>query len=369
MIPANNIRWEFGSEYHWMGTENNPTNVPYPWGAQGIYVSCGRDAISVLLRHGMKQRGWKRIWVPSYYCHQVLNSINGTGIIVQYYDFNPVSILDHKYFENAKTDDVILIVNYFGLTGKDQIAIDANNRFEIIEDHTHDPFSEWAFTSTADWCVSSLRKALPLPDGGVFWSPQSHALPDEMNVTAEKCEVSLRKLTAMYLKAEYLHGAQVEKDAFRELFESSESGFVSDAISGITPWSRNLLDRFPIDHWRNVRIQNYKYLVSLIEDLPGIMVVRSSSRSLVCPFSVIIVFQENAQRQFVRERLIAANVYPAILWPIIRESYIGHHPPHNDIDFSSTMLSLPCDMRYSQNDVEITAKLFSKYVIEYKNNK
>jgi hypothetical protein len=46
----------------------------------------------------------------------------------------------------------------------------AASEWLLVEDHSHDPFSPWAVGSSADYAFCSLRKTLPVPDGGLLWS-------------------------------------------------------------------------------------------------------------------------------------------------------------------------------------------------------
>ena len=118
--------------------------------------------------------------------------------------------------ENSKIDwrlgDAIFWVNFFGLGIKPPFGF-VPDWVEIIEDHTHDPWSVWAYESTANWCVASLRKTLPLGNGGVLWSPAGHPLPSASPVTPERHTAALEKfLAAMLLKKRYLwHAFDPEK--------------------------------------------------------------------------------------------------------------------------------------------------------------
>ena len=38
----------------------------------------------------------------------------------------------------------------------------------LIEDHIHDPLSDWSQSSNADYAVASLRKTLPVPIGAML---------------------------------------------------------------------------------------------------------------------------------------------------------------------------------------------------------
>jgi len=122
----------------------------------------------------------------------------------------------------------------------------------------------------------------------------------------------------------------------------------------------------PIFRWRHLRIRNYEYFINIIGNIHWLEIVRARDLAKSCPLSLIIVFKSNTHRQFVREQLIKNNIYPAVLWPV--ESLHNNKSNIKDIDFSRNMLSIPCDMRYVESDIEKVGKLLIKYGSEYLNN-
>ncbi len=78
-----------------------------------------------------------------------------------------------------RAGDAILAVDYFGARhGAAWRAFQAGRQDTLlIEDHSHDPQSTWATSSTADYAFASLRKTMPISDGAILWSPRGRALP------------------------------------------------------------------------------------------------------------------------------------------------------------------------------------------------
>src|SRR5262249_44040970 len=124
---------------------------------------------------------------------------------------------------HAAPDDTVLVNNLFGRGRRE--PWDAWSRehplVTVIEDHTHDPLSDWARASTASYCVTSLRKTLPVPDGAVVWSPRGENLPAP---TGDESTAAQWKLVAMILKAAWLSGKTVSKAEFRSLQQTGEVG-------------------------------------------------------------------------------------------------------------------------------------------------
>ncbi|WP_136415558.1 DegT/DnrJ/EryC1/StrS family aminotransferase [Herbaspirillum sp. ST 5-3] len=355
-------RWEQGSDFHLMqyAAADRPVD---PWQGDARPYASGRDAFRALLLHGMKTRGWKRLLVPSYYCQFVVASLKGAGMDMALYPDEPgrrqISLGDVA----TREGDVVLRVNFFGLGRRPDYRDMARGRIEIIEDHTHDPWSEWAMSSKADWCVASLRKTLPVPDGAMLWSPAGYALPPSVGPTRERQEASSKKIAAMLLKSLYLHGHAISKDDFRNLYTEAEGSLRTGDASAMTVWSANLLRSLPVQHMRSARRQNHACLSQALRDIPGLEVLQPDDEQGICPFSCVIVLDTPARRAYLLENLISRRVYPAVLWPLETPVCEGVPPEHREL--SRRMLSIHCDARYSEADMARVAGLVREFSIAY----
>lgn len=337
--------WELGSEFHLRVAHAGDARPP-PWEGQGLLVGCGRDALRLLLEHGQRERGWRRLWVPSYFCPEVVAAARETGLAVSAYGCLPLGLPPPAACDppRAGPGDVVLQVNYFGLEARG-VAAGALELAgaERIEDHTHDPCSPWARRSRADFCLASLRKTLPLPDGGALWSPAGHALPAAPPLRARHRAAAARKLVAMALKARYLEGRAVPKAVFRRLAAQAESALGVGPASAISAEARALLGGFPVERWRARRRDNHRLVTAALADVPGLRVAQPADGERGCPSSAMLVFASGALRDAVRAALLEAGVYPAILWPAQQGAV--------ERALSARLLSLPCDMRYGARDV------------------
>ncbi|HJV84471.1 MAG TPA: DegT/DnrJ/EryC1/StrS family aminotransferase [Noviherbaspirillum sp.] len=360
-------RWEQGSDFHLMqyAAAERPFN---PWKGDSRPYASGRDAFRALLLHGMEMRGWKRLLVPSYYCQFVVASLKEAGMDMALYPDAPgpaqrtQRAASLREFATRK-GDVLLKVNFFGLGSRPDYGDVARGQVEIIEDHTHDPWSGWAMSSRADWCVASLRKTLPVPDGAMLWSPAGHALPPPAAPTRERQEASSKKIAAMLLKNLYLHGHPVSKDDFRRLYIEAEESLRSGDASAMTVWSVNLLRSFPLQQMRSTRRQNHACLSRALQDIPGLDVLQVTGAQGTCPFSCVMVLDTAARRDHLLENLISRRVYPAVLWPL--ESPVCAGVPLEHRELSRRMLSLHCDARYSEQDMIRVAGMVREISLAY----
>lgn len=350
--------WELGSEFHWLNFEPTCQSIPQHW-AEGAYYGSGRDALRSLLLHGMRERGWQRLWIPSYFCQEVIESIASTGIEIPIYEDNMLEPSPLFPREALRAGDTIFVVNYFGLRLKDNhYSLPAG--VELVEDHTHDPWSTWAQRSEANFCVASLRKTLPIPDGGILWSPKKHPLPPTPPAHATRQEAARGKLAAMLLKSLYLQGHAIDKAVFRQLALTGEEQIGSGEISGMTEVTRALLFMFPVTRWQNIRRKNHAFLSDMLNNIKWCEVLQTQSKTC-CPFSAILHFDSPERCDNVRSALLAADIYPASYWALDRE-FLSGSIPEATIELSQRILSIHCDMRYQYTDMARVAEVIGRFV-------
>lgn len=327
-------RWEHGSHFE-LSLEQGVATFPWDVLPHSFWGS-GRDALRGLLEWGREAQGWRRLLVPSYYCQHTLAGVK-RAIPLETYPWSPTDPSVTKVA--AASGDVVLAVAAFGVA----LRLDIDESAVVVEDHTHDPTSPHASSSRAQYAFASLRKTYPLPDGGVLWSPQRMALPDQLAVTTDHADTVLKRLSAMTLKRHHLDGSEVSRSAFGELYSSSERAIGSRATTGISDFSRLKLPTLPVARWRDQREGNIRVLQYVAEQHTGV-------RILPAPFAAVLVFDKPKAREHVRDALIDQRIYPAILWPL--EDTVVRGIPAEHVDLSRRLLVVHADQRYTTADMQ-----------------
>lgn len=329
---------EYGSDFHFIRTLNQEGSSIRDYLPNASFYASGRQPLIDLYQ----QNGWKSLWVPEYFCYEVLASIERAGINLKFYPDNPLAddrdILRAMHFEKG---DALLRINYFGLRS---VRSNQTIPVPVIEDHTHDLIGGWATNSDADWCIASLRKTLPLAEGGVLWSPKGLRLQSEPELTQENETLASRRWNAMKQKTLYLDDEITDKNEFRIEMLSTEEDIEKLNISMIDKDSSDYLNSFEVDHWYRLKKTNRELLKEISSQFVFMKILEPED-SGCNPFSLTVLFDTQAERDDVRERLINHCVYPAVLW-IIPES-----KSHSARDFSRRMLSIHCDARYNVEDI------------------
>lgn len=339
---------EFGSDFHYIDTYNSGRAHLTDVFRGATLLADGRQCIVALVR----QYGWKRIWMPDYFCYEVIDTIKEqTGIEVLYYADSP---FDECQVESLAYEegDVLMRMNFFGMRGQ---RSNKNIPCPVIEDHSHDPFGHWALYSDADWCVSSIRKILPIPEGGMLWSPKGHQLKIKLNSSEENEKIAAIRWEGMEMKSRYLKGEDVSKDEFRRHYTETEEWFDHAELALLDERSKTVVSKqLDINLWQDAKRKNWTLLQRLVNS--KVCKVLKPEDDTCTMFSLVLLFDNKETRDKVRKHLIEACVYPAILWAVPESA------SENAVNFSERMLSVHCDGRYSEDDIQQLASILNKAI-------
>lgn len=328
-------RFEHGSTLHL--TWPLPGRPADPLAPVVSYLGNGRQAIRALIEH----QEWSKVWVPSYFCHDVTRSLRALCDIALY----EAAPWDDAITLKVHPSEAVLAMEYFGM--RSQVVVEGG---AIVMDRSHDPFAEHEYQRVPDYCVASLRKTFPIPDGGAVWSPSGCGIPAEPPLTAVHAGGVLSMLTGQALKASYLAGAEVTKADYLPVLIDAESqvGAASTDPSGMSMWSRWIVDhgdRLERDRARSANLDTFRNAWSSID--------AAGWELLDTPAYVCLLAPEPSTRDAIRARLIDRDVYPAVLWRLD-----GEEAPERHRRWAGRMMVLAVDFRYQPADMERVAAIF-----------
>jgi len=338
-------RWELGSEFHWdedalLDAGSQPTGwLPAP---HTLFAS-GSGALSELLKLAGRPR---RLHLPSYFCMGVAEGL-ATDADVGWYRELPDGAGPHLDTLDAAPGDAVLVMNLFGRG--DRAPWDAWARehplVTVIEDHTHDPVSDWARASTATYCMASLRKTLPVPDGALVWSPRGAPLP--LPIGGASAAGSL-KLSAMMLKTAWLNGKDVDKSVFRTLQQVGEVGLRSVATAPTTV-TRTVLPQLDVWRLRSIRADNVRALIKSLSADEDRWRPLTYGPADAAPFNVQLVCGSERVRDALLAHLGRERIYAPVHWRQSPDQFGSGDPAA--VDYAARILTLPVDHRYGEPDV------------------
>jgi hypothetical protein len=335
--------WEVGGEFHL------PVEAPGPyhrWPEGAVWYALGRHAVEALLH----QLGPPRLWLPDYFCLEVAERWR-EAVPVELYEDDPRWPEPRWDSLRPGPRDVVVGVNYFGVRrGAPWREWREATECVLVEDHAHDPASDWATTSAADYAFSSLRKTLAVPDGAILWSPQGLPLPDQPAGGADGSEL---KLAAMLLKGEYLgRGDGRLKERFRRLQLDGEERLAAAGVSGASAATReSLVWGVPLP-WRARRSENTARLLSALHGWGVAEPLFTEWPPDAAPLGAVLELRSAEERDAVRQGLREAGVYCPVHWADAAE--LGSARVR---ELAGRILTIPTDWRYSAADMARVASL------------
>lgn len=343
----------------WMAFEPVVTSEA-PWSASGQFVGSGRDALLVVVAAGRRDHGWRRLWVPGYYCHEALRPLVALGLELVAYEDVPGDLATADFGRLAMaTGDAVVTNNLLGLRGG-AMGPALPDGVGVVEDHSHDPWSPWAHASTADYCFASLRKTLPLPDGGVAWSPGGDRL--DPPTAGPRDEVIAPAVQALLLKSLPAASHAVDDGRFLALHDEAERrlGAIGHEVAAVSPLSETLAARMPAGEWRATRRRNFDAAAAILHPAPGIRLLEPDGlESVPVVVAVLIKDEGGGRRDTIRRVLGEQRVFTAVLWPlddpVVPVTAAERHA-------SGRILCLQCDMRFTEEDMVRAAEIVAAAV-------
>lgn len=303
----------------------------------------GRCGIFRCLSDIAKTDHKKIAYVPIYTCETVLAPFIKAGYQLIFYNIDRTL----KCLFSSQVLDKISVLSLCGYYGF--ISYDPNFVYEckrrkitIFQDTTHSIFSSNGIDPLCDYFAGSFRKWIGVPCGGFaaktegkFITPLISFNSHHVDMRFESIQTNNNELfwkTEMYL---------------REIFGNQSS----DSLS------RQIIQHMDIESLITKRRKNFHTILSHIPRKPhGFKAVFPALTEECVPSHFVIYAKKRDHLQkFLKENHIHSTVY----WPInpfvnlddqIDANYVYNH-----------ILALPCDQRYSTNDMLFIAKKLNDY--------
>ncbi len=336
------------------------------------YLTCGREAIDLaLIQLEDKIRPERKVCIlPMYTCDTCIIPFEKHEWDIHYlpvnenFNYDTESLI--RLYEECRPSLIML----HGYYGRDSLAdirgIVSEMQKEgliFIEDLTQNLMCGYGKESSADYIVASLRKWFPIMDGGLLIA--KHEIT--FKPLSEKKTFVNNKWLAMTKKFNYLQlindnrdeNADYSdiKDEFLKNSRTAEDYLYDNGmVSQMSQMSRHLLNRFDIEESQIIRKANSSKLIDLLSECKStVEVAVNNGGSLYVP-----VYTDN--REQLGAYLARNDVYAPILWPLPVQLECGLTKSVNRI--YNKLLCLPCDFRYTEEDMEYIANVIKRYQLE-----
>ena len=319
-------------------------------------LSSGRDALFRILKLE-KFSDLQTLWIPEYFCPSVVRSLKKIANIKFYLDYPSEEKPRFQSLTPAE-NDAILIVNFFGLRRLNiwQNWLSSQNKKLItIEDHSHAPFSQWAINSQADYSFASLRKSLPLADGG-YLRKKNSAPQKIFQSGGDSANFANDMLSASALQATTDYNESVNK-----LYYSGENKLDGKlTVSRISKYSFEILQQLNLKSIAQRTSDNLKIFCENFVDSKNCIELNrkfANTNDTASVFNPILKFSSMQLRDKCHNALFEIGVMPSIYW-----GGLGNSVSQTAHDECDTMLAIPLDFRHSHDDAKHIAQFISTCV-------
>ena len=351
---------EYGSNFELSYTKGIGTGTELRDIEDHIYLRSAREAL-FLIAKDEKREGREVVFMPALCCNSMIQAFVQLEYEIVFYRICDDLTIDYDYLSKViKEDSLLLLMNYHGHVSFqiDEIkTIIGGRNIRIIQDCTQHIFPD-ELRVDADYYIGSLRKWLPIPDGAFLSGSISDSLRNGVVKTDEDPFV-IEALKGMQEKTEYLSTGRPElKTSYRQ-----RNAFCMNYLKGaIVPHYMSkacreiIRDDLNIEIIKKQRHENFMALYSALQVKHGEILKFATDQS--CPLCLPIAIEK---RDTVQRILAENNVFCQVLWPI---PVYANQVCEFSSWFSNHMLAIPCDQRYTTNDMEYIAGIVEDVIDE-----
>ena len=318
------------------------------------YFNTGRAAIEALLFF-LKEQGKRKVWLPGYDCSSVLDSAKRAGVDIELYAVDRNLNVDCTVFEKVQENDILYLVNFFGRPVSQStlglIRETQKKKVIVIEDLTLGLLSSGNNVGFGDYVIGSVRKWLPITDGGFVAS--LNPLPEFKKEQASN-DYTFYYFAAQIMKDSYLKDTTLDKQLFLDISNEGMKVLFSDyTIREMSSVAKRVTETTDLNMVASERFNNYKYLYQLLSNISELHLMVAPVEGMV-PLGMVICIDD---RDNLFKYLIQNNIYCNIHW---RENESTKQ--FEDADFlSKHCLTIPCDQRYNHEHMDYIYNTIKRY--------
>ena len=285
---------------------------------EAIALNCGRNCLAYLI----EAKNIKKLAVPYLMCDCIFEVCKRMNVeMIKYQlqkDFTPKAI--------PKADDLwVYIMNYYGMLSKKQLGELKDKYSNIIIDNAQAYFT--APLENTD-TLYTCRKFFGVADGAFLFSDARLTRDLETETSWNRMEYLLGRYEG---NASTFYNQSVDNNTF----------FDSAPIKKMSKLTNNLLHGIDYEIIKQKRTKNFTYLhehIASINELTLPIVTGA--------FAYPLLITNDSD---LREKLIEKNIYIPLLWPNVLKEM---SEKSFEYQMARYILPLPCDQRYSLQDMQ-----------------
>lgn len=324
----------------------------------------GGKACLMVIGECLREHGIEKVLLPAYLCPSIVNTLEGCGLICEYYQVHPDFSIDLNDLDQKMPGQrAVYFINYFGFRQpravRDYFTGLRQKGILVIEDNAQAGFS---LQPNGDFTFNSMRK-LCAYDGGYLTTrfeigPYIRKYHGHQNRHLPVMRAYRKRL------AQYLYQGNDDYEELVELYERAEHYYESDAIVEGDARERQFIERLDWQGIRQIRRENYAYLLSLISEISELTPIFPILPEDIMPLG-LPVYVQGVSRDQLFDELGNAGIGLTIHW-----EELLHDPRLNGnkvaVDMASKILTLVIDQRTSHKQIDYMVQSILHLIMEQK---
>jgi len=314
---------------------DKPQKIPWEDSSEIIYVESGRQALASV-ESELRGRGENNLHVASYLCDSMISPFQNNGWTLSGLPVDSNLVVNPTDLLSLVFEGVLLHTPYFGRQDSpatlESLRTLRRRGVVVVVDETHRIFS--GPSSVADMRIASLRKLLPLFDGGYATGLSAKPRP---RLRTPQSESAVLRRRAMLTKSTALAVGDRDK-AHLELFAKAEHATqIRTQPAPMSGMSVSLLQSLNIESIRATREINSIALTRALGQSDRFRVINPPAADLL-PSHLVL---ESDDVPGLQQYLVRHRIYCPVHWP-----HSKLLPPTQA--WPDHYISLPIDHRYDE---------------------
>ncbi|MCO4770409.1 MAG: hypothetical protein KDA24_10300 [Deltaproteobacteria bacterium] len=352
---------EIGSEFDLAPRAQGAPREPFGWVQESATrrLASGREALRLILG-GLAHAGRSRLVLPAYLCDSVGQATQGAGDWrIEYVpvapDLTPAPGPLASALQEEPDRTVFVEVQVFntpyGEHTLEVLSAATRAGVLVVEDRTHSLLS--AEQPRRPLAFASVRKWLPLPDGGLAVGTRAPSAPSDEEF------VALRR-GAMTAKHQFLVHGEGDKSTFLGAIQRGEQALdAATTARTMSSSSRSLLDAANLHTIAARRRANHDLLLGHLGTgaIPRVCrPLEAPLQGAAAPLGLPVL---SPTRDALRRHLIEHRVYCPVHWPLPEPVALGRFPTAQSRN--RELMTLVIDQRYDAEDMARVAEVLETF--------
>ena len=280
----------------------------------------------------IKAKQYNKVYLPYFLCDSVRLVLERERISFEEYriDKEFLPLLDI----NTKSDEVVYIVNYYGLICDEQLISLKNRYGNIVVDNAQAFFAK---PIKGIDTLYSCRKFFGVPDGGYAYTDAEFQENIPVDVSMERMKHILGRFEGNSASDYY------------DFFNNNDESFKEIELRHMSKLTHNILGAIDYQAAKRQRERNFLFLSKALGER-NFLNIDCPPGPYAYPFYI-----HNGMK--IKKLLAKRKIYVATLWP----NAIGTGLDL-ETELAENILPLPCDQRYSELDMQMLVDTIKEFI-------